>query len=155
MAARTWNETMSYERDARVAAMLGHSITFEHLDAGTADARTQIEHRDANGERFVVTIWDCGITEAAGRGKPWPAYTSDLAADYDVLRHVRETWDEEARTRFAQELLLIYGERWRAMLKRRETLPFVPHELMYHLLCYQVGDYSRAALAVWESERKD
>lgn len=67
----------------------------------------------------------------------YPAVSSDPAADYEVLRHVRETWDTDAQYQFAHALAELYRPR---------------KEGNHPILRYMPGDYSRAALAVMEGE---
>lgn len=63
-------------------------------------------------------------------------YTTDPAADYSVLVHVRENWDWEAQQKFAYCLdQRVYMAR---QIKLRSQIP--------RTLIYQPGDYSRAAL---------
>lgn len=62
-----------------------------------------------------------------------PHYTTDAAADYLVLVHVRESWDQEKRHLFEVNLEGIWLKR-----NRWYTTP----------VWYEPGDYSRAALAV-------
>lgn len=66
-----------------------------------------------------------------------PLYTTDPSDDYEVLRHVRETWDTDAQYRFAHALAELYRPR---------------KEGNHPILRYMPGDYSRAALAVMEEE---
>lgn len=81
-----------------------------------------------------LDFWDT----SDGRRMPcgWSPIT-DPAADYAVLRHVRETWDTDAQYRFAQALAELYRPR---------------KEGNHPILRYMPGDYSRAALAVMEGE---
>lgn len=64
-------------------------------------------------------------------------FTTDAAADYEVLCHVRETWDGPARY---------------AMMKRLTTMWLERCVEFERWLAYMPGDYSRAALAVMEGE---
>ena len=72
-----------------------------------------------------------------------PPFTTDPAADYKVLQHVREHWPDEAGDkweRFSETL-------WERLVERRKygwNLTFDSHGL------YEPGDYSLAALAVME-----
>lgn len=69
-----------------------------------------------------------------------PAYTSDPAADYLVLQHVRETWNKARRYRFERALLLIWQD-------RRGPGIEVAGRTIAPLARYCPGDYARAALA--------
>jgi hypothetical protein len=66
-----------------------------------------------------------------------PGYTSDPAADYEVLCHVRETWDGPKQAAMMERLTTMWAERSAEYLR---------------WLAYMPGDYSRAALAVMEGE---
>lgn len=61
-------------------------------------------------------------------------YTSDPAADYKVLLHVRENWDIEKQKKFSEEL---------ARMNMFYTSWF-----HHGLMSYQPGNWSRAALKV-------
>lgn len=65
------------------------------------------------------------------------AYTSDPAADYQVLLHVRENWDVEQQKKFSEELARMNS--------------FYVSWFHHGLLGYKPGNWSRAALAVMES----
>jgi hypothetical protein len=70
-----------------------------------------------------------------------PHYTSDIAADYGVLHYVRENWNLEMQERFTIELNSIWHHRWSEAWFDGKR-PGYPKPLNY-----EVGDYSRAALA--------
>lgn len=73
---------------------------------------------------------------------PW--YTSDPAADYEVLKRVRATWSPALNVEFARQLERIWKDRFYAGM----TLPL----LSSWVCCYQPGDYSRAALRALDAE---
>lgn len=66
-----------------------------------------------------------------------PSCLTDPAADYEVLRHVRETWDHSRQYQFAHALAELYRSR---------------KEGRHPVVRYQPGDYSRAALAALNGE---
>ncbi len=72
-----------------------------------------------------------------------PHYTSDPAADYEVLRRVRETWSYALNVEFARQLERMCKDR----LYAGTTGPFSSWAC-----CYQPGDYARAALKTLELE---
>lgn len=92
-----------------------------------------------NGERLDVTRYPAGLPDGADPCK-MPAYTTDPAADYFVLRHVREKWCADDYPRiddfrtFCEELKTLWWPRSRVTM----------HYGLFTL--YQPGDYSRAAL---------
>lgn len=66
-----------------------------------------------------------------------PSYTTDASADYLVLTHVRETWDESALRAFAWHFHSITGLRSRTDAQRA-----------VFALMYEPGNYSHAAYLV-------
>jgi hypothetical protein len=66
-----------------------------------------------------------------------PRFTLDPAADYSVLKLVRETW--ESRQRSTWSIFLAYIHHYRARAK-----PIIPNAL--GVLYYEPGDYAAAAL---------
>ena len=62
---------------------------------------------------------------------PYPKCSTDPAADYEVLDHVRDTWDHHKRERFASTLFELWDYR--------------PG---FDRMNYEPGDYALAALAV-------
>jgi hypothetical protein len=75
-------------------------------------------------------------------GEP-PAYTTDAAADFSVLRHVRRKWAWPDQIEFAEALWDIYRCRWEA----NESGPVGLGDLL-HVRYHATGDYSRAAYEV-------
>ena len=66
-----------------------------------------------------------------------PPYSTDPAADYEVLVFVRENWEEAKRLSFGLQLSSILDDRWGANdFGDVETAGYY----------YQPGDYSRGAL---------
>ena len=74
---------------------------------------------------------------------------SDLAADFAVLREVRETWGEADLLAFGEALWDLYRQRWEA---RDDDAPGLCDQV--HLRHHQVGDYGRAARLVAVKLRK-
>lgn len=79
-----------------------------------------------------------------------PRYLTDPAADYEVLRHVRETWDPARFRAFMAELRRIQAARLNAFMDSRRW-GLYPDGARSEAM-YEPGDYSRAALAVMEGE---
>lgn len=110
----------------------------------TTDAR-ELDARVAEkvmGKR--VDPDDCGCTdcltgESLHPGQV-PDYLTDASADYEVLRHVRETWDARRLRRFSANLQAMWFDRQRDA------------DESYPVVAYLPGDYARAALAVMEGE---
>jgi hypothetical protein len=67
-----------------------------------------------------------------------PRYSTDIAADYLVLEHVREKWELVQQNRFTKALNAILYER---MWDKYQG------KLGAGLSVYEPGDYSRAALS--------
>ena len=86
--------------------------------------------RDSWAARFVT-----------GANGP-PAYSTDPRAEYDLLRHVRETWPVGDLADFAETLWAIYRDR-----SRRE--PDCAREIgghdALHVCYHRIGDYAHAA----------
>lgn len=78
-------------------------------------------------------------------GEP-PAYTTDAAADYSVLRHVRRAWAWTDQVEFAECLWEQYRRRWEA----NESGPVGLGDLL-HVRYHAVGDYSHAAYLALKS----
>jgi hypothetical protein len=70
-------------------------------------------------------------------------YTTDPAADYQVLAHVREKWGAEHHCAMRDELKMAWERRAHDSDKAEVWGPTQ----------YRPGDYSRAALAVIEKEQ--
>lgn len=77
------------------------------------------------------------------QGLDVPHYTSDPAADYEVLRRVRETWSYALNAEFARQL----ERMWKDRLYAGAIGPFSSWACSY-----QPGDYARAALETLELE---
>lgn len=75
--------------------------------------------------------WHCGDVVSF--------YSTDPAADYEVLRHVREKWTGMPVLRFAKALRDIWSE-------RKPVADMLCNDADL-VLRYTVGDYARAALA--------
>ena len=71
--------------------------------------------------------------------------STDPAADYEVLKHVREQWDAEPQAEFKAALEDI----WQPRSRSRGGL------IHFYILAYAVGDYSRAALAALRAGGKE
>jgi hypothetical protein len=69
-----------------------------------------------------------------------PRYSADPAADYAVLKHVRETWGIDEVFAFLNALQAAQSKRMRGASDN------VPHGLSWQLF-YEPGDYSRAAVS--------
>lgn len=96
-----------------------------------------------------VTRWPCLIQHReggqwlsrhdrvgmSGHDENWSP-SSDSAADYAVLKHVRETWDGARVARFERAIESILGGRDR----------YAGNWKLLPLLLYEPGDYSLAAL---------
>lgn len=75
------------------------------------------------------------ILVLAADNKPPAAYTTDPSADYEVLKHVRENWEDGPRLKFCDELNEIWASR--ALLSQW-------HNSWEQF--YEPGDYAKAAL---------
>ncbi len=97
----------------------------------------------------LVMGWDF-VSEGYGRAPifqhvpdlryPVPPYTTNASDDYEVLKHVRETWSDPDMVLGFQDSL---NELWDARWKGGPNLT-----IAYY---YEPGDYSIAALAVKEA----
>ena len=69
-------------------------------------------------------------------------YSTNIQHDYEVLKHCRDTWDDDKLFRLAMELDDLWDKRW-------IESGFEDRELYADAmpLLYQVGDYSLAALS--------
>jgi len=81
--------------------------------------------------------------QAWGEGLVWSPST-DPAADYEVLCHVRERWDAGARDIAGSELVELLSSR----VPEAYTLDWAP-------LWYRTGDYGRSALMALAEMGKD
>lgn len=132
---------MSREDDARVAELVMGTLSFRQSGSwyhitinGTERASEQGRDRalkyalNLGGDRLVV-----------------PHYTTDPAADYQVLEHVREKWEPLQHCTMRDELQMAWGERARDAEVAQVWGPTQ----------YRPGDYSRAALAALDKEQQD
>lgn len=85
------------------------------------------------GNKDPSCLWDY---RARGDWSP----STDPAADYEVLVHVRENWGPQKQCAFVVEL-----QKTRYAKARHINIPAMVADL-----CYESGDYSRAALAALE-----
>lgn len=74
-----------------------------------------------------------------------PRYGDDPAADYAVLKHVREHWVERKLLRMRRWLSALWKGRADDAMDTNDPMNLTP-------LYYEPGDYSRAALAVLTSK---
>lgn len=118
--------TDARELDARVAEF----VMGIHLIHDTAQVP---DYYRGMGPYWAPPVGEPGFAEHW----PIPHYTSNPAADYEVLRRVRETWLHNEQYLFANALAELYRPR---------------KEGNHPILRYIPGDYSRAALAVMEGE---
>lgn len=90
------------------------------------------------GHSVGVTRWGTdakrNFCELNGKEIVIPHYTSDPSADYEVLKHVRETWSAEQQNKFDDALEDI-------MIAHTGKYPNA-----WHSILYEPGDWSRAAL---------
>lgn len=112
------------------------------MDERTLDARVA---RLIMGWRpRIVRDWPAPSRDGnTARSPDVPRYTSDPAADYEVLRRVRETWSYALNVEFARQL----ERTWKDRLYAGTIGPF-----SNWACCYQPGDYARAALKTLELE---
>ncbi|MFH1603177.1 MAG: hypothetical protein ABIH03_04650 [Pseudomonadota bacterium] len=75
-----------------------------------------------------------------------PCYTSDVAADYEVLDHVRRNWKSELVCDFRDSVKCTWDARAQSYT-RGDGIG------VWGLTQYQPGDYARAALAIIRIER--
>lgn len=73
--------------------------------------------------------------DAAGELRVLPAYSTDIAADYSVLVHIRDAWSANQLKNFRAHLWKTWDARHRGLMVLKSELSYEP------------GDYSRAALA--------
>jgi len=125
---------MSREQDAKVAeVVMGWRI-------GRPDSTPAFKvDWCMNGSHLVCTL---------GGFKP----TTDPAADYQVLEHVREKWSQTKVCALRDELALMWSRR---ATERDKQATSVREFAVHGCTQYQPGDYSRAALAAIEKERED
>lgn len=90
----------------------------------------------------IVRDWPA-TSPNGNSGLDVPRYTSDPAADYEVLKRVRGTWSYALNVEFARQL----ERMWKDRLYAGATGPF-----SNWACCYQPGDYARAALKTLEQE---
>lgn len=153
---KTWEEMEPRERDVWVAehvmgwewiVMRVPEGPFRYLcppDRETAEVCripewVETSDHDWRGPR---ANGDERVTSQTGR---MMRYTTDASADYEVLRHVRETWGPKAASEFMDGATSIWAARRAAMYRG----------LSYNdALMYEPGDYSHAAyLALTGGER--
>jgi hypothetical protein len=116
----------------------------------TTEAQIRVAEADRRelNERIATEILGWRRSRAEYGEAPWILpdgvtawtvryFTTDPTADYEVLRHVRETWEQGMIHRYGEALYRIW--RHRSMF-------------MDVGMRYEPGDYSRAALAVMEGE---
>jgi len=126
------------ELDALVAVMMGWVRPKTYI-AHTAAKEGTTE----TGQYVVQTQWS-----KAGLCRPCPPpYSTDPAADYEVLCHVRETWGNAGALdprfeRFCECLKTLWWAR----------SPVTTHFLLATL--YLPGDYSRARLMAQENDNE-
>lgn len=70
--------------------------------------------------------------------------TTDLTADYEVLKHVREDWNDAYRGWFCDELRVVWSTRANEDGWKNSYQQF-----------YEPGDYSKAALKVLLEKSED
>lgn len=80
-----------------------------------------------------LTRLDVMVTEKVLDTNYVRPYTSCPAADYEVLKHVRQNWENELLSRFEKSLWVC----WQFRLVTSDMAGF---------MAYEPGDYSRAAL---------
>lgn len=128
---------MSRELDALVAEKVMGWQWYVDLD----DVASKI-----HGYRYLhkgVPHWS---RKASGNEPIWhdhiyglPEFTTDPAADYEVLKHVRERWSLQDKTVFEDALSTLFADKFR----RDRTGSIVS----WNTSClYEPGDYSMAAL---------
>lgn len=91
-------------------------------------------HHDYRFSQTHAEYWRDSSNEIVAGGDWSP--TSDPAADYSVLQHVRSKWDVRALHRFRVAL----DEAWQQRARSNA-------HLIWRLDMYFPGDYARAALA--------
>lgn len=72
-----------------------------------------------------------------------PYFSTDPAADYEVLKHVRETWDGARQKAFSDAYYHLVSKRWLALGEPPTNHVYV---------MYEPGDYTLASLLALESE---
>lgn len=130
--------------DARVAEMV-MGWTWATLNPerypDTPPARFLISPEEASRSWNVPATLDLPLDTPDHAWNSAPHYTTDTAADYEVLRHVRRFWSAEQRMRFGRVLV---HKIWRGRWGNGWAMPAA--------MLYEPGDYARAALAVMEGE---
>lgn len=133
---------MSREQDAKVAELV------------MGFARTPVRIRGS------INHVDCWLRLDAPENGHWAAhelrayygpreYTTDPAADYQVLEHVRGAWEPDRLCKMRDELEKVWWQRAHEIEQAEDTQLQV-----YGCTQYRPGDYSRAALAAVEKEQQ-
>lgn len=77
-----------------------------------------------------------------------PPFDTDANADYEVLKFVRKKWDRDR--------LVAFRDKLRELHDARDDPEYrINGFVVLRAGRYEIGDYSKAALAVIDSERKD
>lgn len=136
---------MSRELDAEVAELMGYEAYTEKRGDYTlcvmrkpGDREPWMRVQNPEPERYTKV--SCAKAEKIGFfGTGFPAFTTDVAADYEVLKRVR-TWSDKDRIGFRTQLSKLW-------LERRGVSNAGAIGLLICTDLYEPGDYSRAALA--------
>ena len=120
---------MNREQDKRIAEMMGCFVTKQYgaSRCGCGD-EYHSPHNDPN--RAVLKY-----------------YTSDPTADYEVLKFIRENWDEEKIVLFCHALRDEHARNHLAGVKNLRIYATV------QFMHYMPGAYSRAALKALNNDR--
>jgi hypothetical protein len=149
-ASKTWEEMAPRERDAAVAReVIGLSHVMHGLDPmdgwATVPEINPIPYDPRMADRGCIEGWYHRTEDGWSHV---PHYSTSAAADYAVLKHVRETWGLSAQCDKAWAFQNRLQEMW---LARRPGVLAPP----YIVAClYEPGDWSRAALAALSPESR-
>lgn len=77
-----------------------------------------------------------------------PRYSTDPAADYEVLRHVRDTWGNDCSEGWSEEKWDAF--RWKMFENMRRNRR-ISNRNIDHIADYEPGDYAWAALEALRS----
>lgn len=128
------------EFDAEVAEKV-MGIRWIVIESAMINGRLQ-----GNGDVWWPEEFGDPLNPSSGAHVGWgpDRYSTDPSADYEVLKHVRETWGDDIHE-FCRHLYLILRQNMEAVLDYSNEIDYAAY--------YLCGDYSRAALAVANGDK--